>query len=61
MVTEGNGEAFVRMKLKDQAASLDMLEADPQLAGLQRLRAPLVDLEVCVRVRGAGRGRGRRG
>ena len=46
MVTEGMGDAYLRLKLKDQARALDMITGDAQLAGLRQLRAPLVDLEV---------------
>ena len=32
------GDAYIRMKLKDQEASLAMIEADPQLKGLRKVR-----------------------
>ena len=40
------GDAYLRLKLKDQARALDMISGDAQLADLRQLRAPLVDLEV---------------
>jgi hypothetical protein len=40
------GDAFLRMKLKDQAKALAMITADGNLAGLRQIRAPLVDYEV---------------
>lgn len=46
VVTEGMGDAYLRLKLKDQARALDMISSDAQLADLRQLRAPLVDLEV---------------
>ncbi len=36
----------MKARLKDQAASLHLLEADEQLRDLQRLVSPQVDLEV---------------
>ena len=46
VITEGMGEAYLRLKLRDQARALELLSEDPALAGLRQLRAPLVDLEV---------------
>ncbi len=46
MISETLGDAFLRLRLRDQAKALAMLQAAPELAGLQQLRAPLVDLEV---------------
>lgn len=46
IVTEGMGEAFLRMKLKDQSKALAMISGDAQLADLRQIRAPLVDYEV---------------
>jgi len=40
------GDAYVRLKLKDQAAALHMLDTDPAIKDLTHVRAPLVDLEV---------------
>ncbi|KAF8054880.1 ARSA1 [Scenedesmus sp. PABB004] len=40
------GAAFLKLRLKDQAAALHLLDTDPALAGLTHVRAPLVDLEV---------------
>jgi hypothetical protein len=46
VITESTGEAYLRMKLKDQAASIARIEGDPALAGLRCLLAPLEDLEL---------------
>lgn len=46
VVSEDMGEAFVRMRLKDQAKSLAMIGVDSQLSDLRQIRAPLVDYEV---------------
>ena len=46
MISEALGEAFLRLRLRDQARALAMLDEAPELASLQQLRAPLVDLEV---------------
>ena len=46
VISEVLGEAFLRLRLRDQAKALAMLDEAPELAGLQQLRAPLVDLEV---------------
>ena len=46
MISETLGDAFLRLRLRDQAKALAMLADAPELAGLQELRAPLVDLEV---------------
>ena len=46
MISEALGDAFLRLRLRDQAKALAMLADAPELAGLQELRAPLVDLEV---------------
>ena len=46
IVSEGMGEAFVRLRLKDQAKSLAMIGEDADLSDLRQLRAPLVDYEV---------------
>lgn len=40
------GDAYIRMKLKDQQASLAMIETDPDLKDLRKVQAPMVDLEV---------------
>lgn len=40
------GDAFIRLRLKDQAAALQLLRDDPALDGLNQVMAPLVDLEV---------------
>jgi arsenite-transporting ATPase len=46
VIGEGDGEAFLRTRQRDQAAALAGLEADPVLAALPSARAPLLDLEV---------------
>ena len=46
IVSESMGEAFVRLRLKDQAKSLAMIGEDPHLNDLRQIRAPLVDYEV---------------
>jgi hypothetical protein len=35
LIDDRSGEAFLRLRLKDQAASLKLLEEDPNLRGLQ--------------------------
>jgi arsenite-transporting ATPase len=40
------GERYLEMKLKDQARALELLARDPALAGLRRLEAPYLDVEV---------------
>jgi Anion-transporting ATPase len=40
------GDKYIAMKLKDQERSLAMIEADPELRDLAKLRGPLLDLEV---------------
>eukprot|EP00775_Hariotina_reticulata_P006182 gene6182-6420_t len=46
VITASTGEAFLKLRLKDQAAALKLLDEDPALQGLNHVRAPLVDLEV---------------
>ena len=46
VIGEGMGDAFLRLRLKDQQKAMDMITSDEQLKGLQLVRAPLVDLEV---------------
>ncbi|KAK9851904.1 hypothetical protein WJX84_008222 [Apatococcus fuscideae] len=46
VIGEGMGDAFLRLRLKDQQKAMDMITQDEQLKGLQLVRAPLVDLEV---------------
>jgi arsenite-transporting ATPase len=41
-----SGDAFLRLKAKDQAQALHGLESDPDLQGLEIVQAPLLDLEV---------------
>lgn len=40
------GDKFLEMKLKDQAKSIELLTTEPQLKGLRKVFASLVDLEV---------------
>jgi hypothetical protein len=40
------GDKYIAMKLKDQERSLAIIEADPELKDLTKLRGPLLDLEV---------------
>lgn len=46
MITSNTGEAFLKLRLKDQAAAIQVLDTDPALKDLNHVRAPLVDLEV---------------
>lgn len=46
VVGEGLGDAWLAMRLRDQAAALRIAGADPDLAGLRQLRGPLLDQEV---------------
>lgn len=46
VIGPSQGDAYLRMKLKDQHRALDMLTNDPELAPLNKVQAPLVDLEV---------------
>ncbi len=46
VIGEGMGDAFLRLRLKDQQKAMDMITSDEQLKGLQLVRAPLIDLEV---------------
>ena len=55
VIADGAGDAFLRARLRDQARSLERLDADPVLAALPRATAPLLDLEargVCLSVAG---------
>jgi hypothetical protein len=38
----------LKLRLKDQAAALQLLDSDPALKDLTHVRAPLVDVEVRV-------------
>ncbi len=46
VVADGAGDAWVAMRLRDQAAALRGVAGDAQLAALRQLRGPLLDLEV---------------
>jgi len=46
LVSETNGETYIKMKLQAQKQSLAELAQAPQVAGLEIIKAPLVDLEI---------------
>lgn len=46
VISEGMGEAYLRLKLKDQHNAIAMIEADPELKDLKRSVGPFLDLEV---------------
>ena len=46
VIGEGDGDAFLAARLRDQAAALATMAADPVLAALPTATAPLLDLEV---------------
>lgn len=46
VIGPNQGDAYVRLKLKDQEKALAILKDDPQLVELRHVEAPLVDLEV---------------
>jgi hypothetical protein len=46
VITPSTGQAFLKLRLKDQAAALQLLDSDPALKDLNHVRAPLVDVEV---------------
>jgi hypothetical protein len=46
VITPSTGQAFLKLRLKDQAAALQLLDSDPALKDLTHVRAPLVDVEV---------------
>ncbi|KAK9815912.1 hypothetical protein WJX72_011818 [[Myrmecia] bisecta] len=46
IIGASQGATYLKLKLREQAAALDMLARDPALAGLAQVQAPLVDLEV---------------
>jgi len=45
-VTDETSASYLKMKQSDQARALDILRTDPALAGLQRVEASYLDLEV---------------
>ena len=45
VIGPGMGEAFLKLKLKDQAKSMQILTSDPQLSHLRRLK---VGPETCL-------------
>jgi hypothetical protein len=46
VIGESMGEAYLRLKLKDQKRALAMIDEDPELRGLHKISAPFLDLEV---------------
>ncbi|KAL6762077.1 anion-transporting ATPase-like domain-containing protein [Haematococcus lacustris] len=46
VIGPGQGDAYLRMKLKDQSAAIKLIESDPALTDLRKVQAPLIDLEV---------------
>ena len=46
MIGPGQGEAYLKMKLKDQNKAMQILQESPSLQGLNQIQAPYVDLEV---------------
>lgn len=46
VISPNTGQAFLKLRLKDQAAALHLLDTDPALKDLTHVRAPLVDVEV---------------
>lgn len=46
VISEAMGEAWVKMKLRDQKHALAMLDAEPTLRTLRHSKAPFLDLEV---------------
>lgn len=46
VINEGTGDAYLKMKLKGQERALDAIQGDAQLASLDRLVSPYLDLEV---------------
>lgn len=46
LVGPSQGDAYLRLKMKDQIAALEMVAADPALRKLRKVIAPMVDLEV---------------
>jgi arsenite/tail-anchored protein-transporting ATPase len=46
IVTEGMGSAYLKLKLKEQAYAMKMLETSPHLSPLEVIKGKLLDLEV---------------
>jgi hypothetical protein len=46
VISEDMGDAYLRLKLKDQQNAIAMIESDPELKGLRRSTGPFLDLEV---------------
>ena len=46
MIGPDQGDAYLKMKLKDQNKAMQILQESPSLRGLTQIQAPYVDLEV---------------
>lgn len=46
MIGPTQGDAYLKMKLKDQNKAMQILQESPSLQGLNQIQAPYVDLEV---------------
>ncbi len=46
MIGPDQGDAYLKMKLKDQNKAMQILQESPSLQGLTQIQAPYVDLEV---------------
>ena len=46
MVSASAGDKFLELRRHDQARALAAIASDPELAALQLIKAPLLDLEV---------------
>lgn len=46
VIGPNQGDAYLKMKLKDQNKAMQMLQESPSLQGLAQIQAPYVDLEV---------------
>lgn len=46
VIGPGQGDAYLKMKLKDQNKAMQILQESPSLQGLTQIQAPYVDLEV---------------
>ena len=46
VIGPNQGDAYLKMKLKDQNKAMQILQESPALQGLVQIQAPYVDLEV---------------
>ena len=46
VIGPNQGDAYLKMKLKDQDKAMQILQESPSLQGLTQIQAPYVDLEV---------------